>query len=232
MPERAIEISANVHWLDSGASNLYLCLDGDEVTLIDAGMPRKERLVLDALAALGHPPQALRRILITHADIDHAGSAAALHAQTGARILASAETAAHLRSGRSPKHLPWIAELFSRFIKYPAVPAQAIDLFQAGKPLPVLGGMQVLATPGHTMDHHSFYNPSSGMLFVGDALNTRNGRLTVTPNRITADETAARQSALALLALSPTCLACGHGRPLQNPTAETIKTLFTQLQEE
>ncbi|MCA9969684.1 MAG: MBL fold metallo-hydrolase [Anaerolineales bacterium] len=210
----AQEIAAGVYWIDGGSSNFYLCVEDDGLTLVDAGMPRREGLVWRLLAELGRQPAELRRILVTHADLDHVGSAAALQAATGARVFASAMAAELLVNGRSPAHMPALVQFFLRFIKYRPIPADAIEVVQPGQVLPLLGGVQVLATPGHTLDHVSFYGAAAGVVFVGDALNTRDGVLQPTPPRITADHAAARDSARRLRELAPAVYACGHGAPL------------------
>lgn len=225
-----MKLLPNVYWIDSGSVNFYLCLDEDGVTLVDSGMPKKQGLVWDALSELGYGRSDLKRILLTHADIDHAGSAKAIQAETGAVVYASGATAVYLQQGQSPDHLPKLVQWISNaFVRYPALSETVIQTIEDGDELPILGGMKILATPGHTMEHHSFYSPSTGVLFAGDALSTRNGRLQSTPPRITADQTAANQSALRLLNLSPTLIACGHGKPMRNPLQEDIITLTNQL---
>ncbi len=224
------EIQADVFWLDGKSVNLYLCVDANGLTLIDAGMPKSEGIVLTAVAQLGRQPADLTRILITHADLDHAGSAAAIQAATGATVYASPDTAVLLQDGRSPKHLPGLIQLITdTFFKYKPVPAAALQRFQAGDVLPVMGGLAVLATPGHTLDHHSLYHPSTGLLFAGDALNTRDDRLQSSPKRITADKEAARQSALRLLEKSPSLIACGHGAPLADGGGKNRMQLIKEL---
>jgi glyoxylase-like metal-dependent hydrolase (beta-lactamase superfamily II) len=90
----------------------------------------------------------------------------------------------------------------------------------------VLGDLQPLAAPGHTLDHYAFFSPSTGVLFAGDALNTRDDRLQLTPKRITADLPAARRTARRLLDLHPTLFACGHGSPLKQPdTTQLLQEL-------
>lgn len=224
------EIQADVYWLDGKSVNFYLGIDADGLTLIDTGMPKSEGGVLTAVSELGYQPTDLKRILITHADLDHAGSVAAIQAATGATVFASTETAVLLKNGRSPEHMPWLIQTLSNvFFKYKAVSATVLQLFRAGDVLPVLGGLEVVATPGHTLDHHALYRASTGLLFAGDALNTRDGRLQSTPQRITADKEAARQSALTLLKKKPTVFACGHGTPLADPDGGFSAQLLAEL---
>lgn len=97
---------ADVLWVDTGSVNVYLCRDADGFTLIDAAMPRKADSILARLAEWGGQPGDLKRIVITHADVDHAGSAAELQARSGAAVICGAATAALLAEGRSPRHMP------------------------------------------------------------------------------------------------------------------------------
>jgi glyoxylase-like metal-dependent hydrolase (beta-lactamase superfamily II) len=210
-----MEIAAHVHWIKTSSSNVYLCVDPDGLTLVDTGMPKQTEAILSYVRQIGRQPADIRRILITHADIDHAGSVAALQEVTGATVYASAETAALLREGKSPQHLPWFAQfIVNRFMRYRPVTAQLIS---EGETLDVLGGLQTVASPGHTLDHHAFFSPSTGVLFTGDAFNTNNNRLQLTPKPITADLPTARRTAHRLLDLKPTFFACGHGTPLKQP---------------
>lgn len=228
----ATEIAAGVYCIDGGGGNFYLCVEDEGLTLIDTGMPGRVELVWDLIAQIGRQRTDLTRILVTHADMDHAGSLAVVQAATGAAVFAGAATASLLRQGRSPSHMPFPVQwVIDRFIRYGAVSAATITQFADGDVLPILGGLQVLATPGHTLDHFSFYSVAYGVLFAGDALNTRNGRLQSTPPRITADPDAARHSAIRLLELAPAVIACGHGTPFTHHSADDITTLFNELRQ-
>jgi glyoxylase-like metal-dependent hydrolase (beta-lactamase superfamily II) len=225
-----MEISPNVFWLGGRRSNFYLCQDDDGLTLVDCGMPGRQELVVDAIRELGRGPSDLVRIVITHADIDHAGSAAAIQAQTGAAVIAGSETAGYLRAGKSPRHLPRPIQLLSdRFFRYDRVPEASIQICNDGDVLPVLGGLHVLATPGHTTDHCSFYSPTAGVLFAGDALRTEGDKLRASPKLITADEDAARNSAIRLLTLAPAVFACGHGTPMSHHDSDDLMSLLNEL---
>src|SRR5262245_47332823 len=77
--------------------NLTLILDkAHGPTLVDTGLPGQFAAIDAALAEAGlHVPD-LRRILITHQDIDHVGSLHALVEESGARVLAHAVEAPYL----------------------------------------------------------------------------------------------------------------------------------------
>lgn len=210
-----MQIQNDVYWIDTGSVNVYLCRDDDGLTLIDTGMPRKADFIVHVIERFGFAPADVRRILLTHADVDHAGSLAALLARTGAAAYAGAASAACVAEGRGPRHLPWLMQtLGDPFTRFDKLPAATFTIFRDGDTLPVLGGLLALATPGHSPDHFSFYAPGRGVLFAGDALNGRRGRVRRSPPIMTGDEEAANRSARRLLALDPTVVACGHGAPL------------------
>lgn len=221
---------ADVLWIDTGSVNCYLCRDADGYTLIDSGMPGKADLIFARLAEFGGRPEDLRRIVITHADMDHAGSAAAVQARSGAIVYAGKATADLLATGRSPRHMPAVVQLLMDwFVRFPAVKREHIQVMTEGDELPALGGLRVLAAPGHTPDQHTLYSPSAGILFAADSLNTRGGRLQTTPARITADAPAADRTAIRLLELSPATIACGHGAPLTD--APAASALLNELRQ-
>jgi glyoxylase-like metal-dependent hydrolase (beta-lactamase superfamily II) len=226
------EIASQVYRIAAGYVNLYLIAEDDGLTLIDTGMPRNANLVWKTIADIGRQRADLACIIVTHADPDHAGSLAAVQSETGAKVYAGQETAVFLQKGKSPPHLPWLIQIVSSlFVRYKTVPADVIEIVKEGDVLPVLGGLQVFATPGHTMDHHSFFSPSHGILFAGDALNTSTGSLQSSAPRITADNEAAKRSAIRLLELTAATIACGHGDPAQNFSSEDLMKLFNQLRQ-
>ena len=228
-----MEIAPNIHWLEAGSSNIYLIVDLPNIVLVDAGMPKRQDTVWDLLHDLGYQPSDLTHILVTHADMDHVGSLAALQAASGAQVLAGADSAKLITQGKSPKHMPVIIQwIIDTFMSYTPVAENHISLFRDGDTLPFLGDLEVLSTPGHTLDHFSFFCPTAGVLFAGDALNTRNGRINLTPPRITADKTAARHSGIRLLQLSPAVIACGHGTPSTSHTSDELMQIFNTLRQE
>ena len=66
----------------------YLWRDQDSLTLIDSGPPGQADSIAAAVGDLGLSLTSLRQIILTHYHEDHVGSAAALAARSGARVLA------------------------------------------------------------------------------------------------------------------------------------------------
>ncbi len=166
-----------------GYSRSFL-IDGDEgVTLVDTGLPKRHRRVLDALAGIGRTPTDVRRILITHAHADHVGGAAAIQQATKAPLYASEADAPAVRgdTAATPPPLfdrvPFLRPLF-RLIPG-ADPATVDHLVGARHPADLPADLTVIDTPGHTPGHVSFLlDRSGGVLFVGDAaVATRQGEV-------------------------------------------------------
>jgi glyoxylase-like metal-dependent hydrolase (beta-lactamase superfamily II) len=210
-----MEIIPNVHLIPNGFVNVYLIVDPDGLTLIDAGMASDGKAILGYIAGLGRSPADLRRLLVTHADQDHVGALAALKAASGARIACGAADAEAIAAGRSSRELKigflmkLVMGLFELLFK--TVPAPVDDLLADGQVLPVLDGLRVVATPGHTPGHTSFFAPAAGILFSGDSIISEKGRLIISRPRATWDAAQAQASARAQAALGATIVCPGHG---------------------
>ena len=235
MSARLVPVLPGITQIRGGIVNCYLIADADGLVLIDAGMPADMRRILQAIDASGRGLRDLRLILITHADGDHVGCAAQLQlaaraAGGAARLCVPAGEAASLAAGKPAREmrargllkvaLQLVARLFA--FKPLAADATLVD----GELLPVLGGLQVLTTPGHTPGHCSFFAGAQRLLFAGDAFKNFGGRLRVSDGMNTWDERAALQSALRLSALAPDVLCMGHG-PVLRDAAPAMQRVVT-----
>jgi glyoxylase-like metal-dependent hydrolase (beta-lactamase superfamily II) len=207
-----MQILENVHQVPKVMANAYLLVDPDGLTLIDAGMPRSEKKILAYVAKLGKSPGDLKRILITHADIDHFGSLAALAAATGADVYASAIEAEAIAAGRSSREIAPRNPLFRLlrpFMK--ARPFQVEGVVGDGAILPVLGGLRAVDSSGHTPGHLSWYAPAAGVLFCGDSMVSDAAGLHGSRPGLTADEALAREAVQRQAALGARIVCPGHG---------------------
>ena len=214
-----MQIIPNVYLVKGTASNCYLILDDDGLTLIDTGLARDKQKILNCIGDLGRSPKDLRRIVITHADGDHVGSLGALQAASGARTYASALEAKAIAEGESSRPLKpqgarkvvfaLLRPLMARMLN--TAPVVIDEIVGDSKVLPALGGLRVVSTPGHTPDHISLFAPSAGILFVGDSLVVEGGALRGSRGMNTWDQAKANESVKLQAALGARIVCSGHG---------------------
>ncbi len=174
---------SHVHAVPLGLSQAYLLESDAGVVLVDAGSPHQERVILRHLQALkaGNGCRDLQLIFITHAHLDHYGSAAALRRLTGAPVAihrADAEAMARgetrLGSTRGMgKLMRILLPLVESFFR--PEPITPDILLEDGDNLADYNlEARVLHTPGHTLGS-SCLIVEERLGFVGDLL-TNNGR--------------------------------------------------------
>jgi glyoxylase-like metal-dependent hydrolase (beta-lactamase superfamily II) len=211
-----MEILPNIHLIPNIVANAYLLVDPGGLTLIDAGLPGSHRKILRFMASLGFTPADLKRILITHADFDHVGGLAALKAASGARIFASLIEAQAMAEGHSSRPLNprsvivrLLFDLMASLFK-PA-PVRADELLADGQILPVLGGLRVLETLGHTPGHMSLFAPTAGVLFCGDSIVSEESGLRGSHGANNWDQAKSDESVRKQAALGAHIVCSGHG---------------------
>lgn len=154
--------------------HVYLVDGGEELALIDAGAGLDTEAILANVASLGHDPERIRHVILTHAHGDHAGGAAGLRARLGARVyLAGAERAALEAGDEQALGL----DVARRNGYYPSdyrlqpcevdTPIADGDRVRCG-----FAELEVLATPGHSGGSVSFVLEGSAgrVLFAGDTV--------------------------------------------------------------
>jgi glyoxylase-like metal-dependent hydrolase (beta-lactamase superfamily II) len=216
-----MQIIPKVHLIPNVTANPYLIIDADGLTLIDAGLPGSHKKILDYMARLTYAPKGLKRIIITHADFDHVGGLAALEAATGARIFASTIEAKAMAEGHASRPLKprrrttkLLFDLMARLFKPAKVNAD--EFLANGLTLPVLGGLTVVETPGHTPGHISLYAPAARILFCGDSMVVEKGMLSGSRGANTWDQAKADESVQRQAALGARIVCSGHGPVLKD----------------
>ncbi|MBL8094823.1 MAG: MBL fold metallo-hydrolase [Anaerolineales bacterium] len=213
-------IVAGVYRVPGVVANCYVLTGTDGVDVIDAGLPYSHRQILAFLRRLGREPGAVRQILITHADRDHVGGAAALRAATGARVVAGPLEGAAMSEAREtrriglPGPMRGAFEAASTLLFARVTPVAPDTAVNDGDELIGVARLRVLHTPGHTPGHMSYFAPDLGVLFAGDSLRSFGGRLRASFGANTDNEVQAQESAWRQLTLNPEVILAGHGTPV------------------
>ncbi len=225
-----MKILDNLHRVDGLSVGVYVLIGDDGLTLVDAGLPRNEQKILSYLQSLGYHESDVKNILLTHSDVDHIGSLRALVAATHATTVAQNDEAnviAGRQSARGMKGpLGIVFKLMAPFFK-PA-PIEIDRRVNGGDVLPLHGGIEVVASPGHTRGHVCFWWRAPKVLFVGDAMTNRNGLAGSAP-MFTYDAAQAATSIQRLAALDVDVLCFGHGAPVTSDAREQLQQLAETL---
>jgi glyoxylase-like metal-dependent hydrolase (beta-lactamase superfamily II) len=211
-----MEILPNIHLIPGIIANPYLIVVPEGLTLIDTGIPGSENKILQYINDLGRSPHDLKRIILTHSDLDHVGSLSALKQASGARTYASDIEAKAIAIGRASRQikpanpLRRVLFFFLRF-RFKATPMQVDELLTDGEVLPVVGGLRVVETVGHTPGHISLYAPALRVLFPGDSMVSDEKGLYGSRPANTWDEAKAKESVRKQSALGASIVCPGHG---------------------
>jgi glyoxylase-like metal-dependent hydrolase (beta-lactamase superfamily II) len=211
-----MEIVQNIHLIPNIIANPFLIIDSDGLTLIDTGIPGSEKKILKYIAETGHKSTDLKHILITHADFDHTGGLAALKKTSGAPVYASEIESKAIATGWSSRY-PKPNNLKTRImyaLAFPftkTTPVQVENYLRDGQMLDILGGLQVVSTPGHTPGHLSFFIPSTKVLFTGDSIFSDHDQLFKSVEDNTWDQVKAVASVRKQVALDASIVCPGHG---------------------
>ncbi len=212
-----MKITDNVYVVPGVVSNTYILVDPDGLTIIDSALPRSEKKILAFVASLGKSAHDVKRIILTHSDIDHVGSLAALQKATGAYTYASKIEADAIAAGRPSRMIQpagfsvrrVMFGLLRPFMK--AAPLKVDEVVTDGQILPALGGLRVIETPGHTPGHISLFAPAVGILFCGDSMVTDENGIHGSRPGLTWSDTKARESERRQAALGARIVCSGHG---------------------
>lgn len=228
-------IKNNFYYLGFIECPIFL-LDGPEPVIFDAGVTCAGKIYAEAIrSVLGQRQPAW--LCITHVHWDHCGAASYLQkAFPGLKIAATSMAANILQR---PNALSLINKLnqviLEQMLSNPDLDPSLLNMepfvpFKIDKELSdgqtyKIGSttLQVLSTPGHTQDHHSFYLPHEKILLAGEAAGVFYSHNVISPE-FTSDYDAYLASLRRIASLPVEILAQGHYYILAGE--EEIRTFF------
>lgn len=238
---RLTEPAPDVFFVEGPASNWIILRAGELFTLIDGGYPGDLPLVMDSIREAGLDPGAAAAVLVTHAHVDHAGTAGHFAAAFETPVLCRAPELPYLL-GQAREQVS-VARILSRSWQ-PSVLHWGWHVLLAGgagrvavltarawhddAELAALPGSPVpVPTPGHTPGHTAFYLPAAAAVATGDALVTghavsrQRGPQLLDP-MFHADDAGARRSLGQLGKLEAALLLPGHGPAVRTVVQQAV----------
>ncbi|MCB0086069.1 MAG: MBL fold metallo-hydrolase [Caldilineaceae bacterium] len=184
--------------------NAYVLIRGNEVALVDTGIPGTGEQFASVLTDAGLGWDAVNHLILTHYHGDHVGAMGeVMEAAANATIYAGA---ADIPEIETPHTIQAVAD--------------GDEVF----------GLQVIETPGHTLGHISVLDPV-GLLFVaGDALTNAEGTLSGSNPQYTADVALANASVRKIADLTFETAVFGHGEPIEEGASAAVAELAATLE--
>jgi len=180
----------------------YLIKDAQGLTLIDSSLPGRGDDILREIKQIGFQASDLKRILLTHGDMDHIGNAPMLQKATGCKVYASEEEVL-LITGQMRR-----AEMKEKLFQSSGfIPPEMSVLPEE------LEEYQIIPSPGHTTGHVCYLYQK--VLFAGDCCTTESGTLEGPDPKFTENLVLAEKSYRQVLKYAFDWICPGHGNPVQ-----------------
>ena len=216
-----------------------LLQDEHDLILVDCGYPDFAPLLEEAVKKRNATLGSITKLIVTHHDMDHIGSLAALKRMYPQIEIVSHElekgyiegTRKSLRLEQAEATLDALpaearpsAEQFVRFLQ--SIEPVAVDrTVSDGEKLPWCG-IEIIHTPGHMPGHISLYLPASKTLIAADAVVIEEGRLNIANPMYTLDLDEAIRSVERLLDYDIERILCYHGGLFHGDARQALRQLI------
>jgi len=148
----------------------------DGITLIDSSLPGRGDAILNELKSYGYMPSDIKRILITHSDIDHIGNVGYLMDKCNCEVYIDKIELPYALGIKKRDGIKRILGIFMK-VHFP----DTVKTFETQ----LISGIEVIKAIGHTRGHTSFR--FNDVFFAGDLLGTKDGKIALPPKIITWD---------------------------------------------
>ena len=182
--------------------NSYVLVRGQEVAIVDTGLPDNADKFGDVIQTAGLGWSAVNHIIVTHLHGDHAGGLGQIAEEASEAMIYAGQ--ADVDGIISPRSLQGVND--------------GDEVF----------GMQIISTPGHTAGHISVYDPNASFIVLGDAM-VNTGGLAGPSAQYTADMATANESVKKIAQLQFETALFGHGDPLEGGASAAIAELAAGL---
>jgi glyoxylase-like metal-dependent hydrolase (beta-lactamase superfamily II) len=204
-----MEIAPGVHAVRLMSVYAFL-ISEPRMTLIDAGLIGSARRVERYAQRIGRRLEDLTQIICTHAHPDHIGGVRELAGEREVEVLMHPADLSGLKvTLRDAVANRNRGQLIAYFTRHPGEATPVED----GQLLPILGGLEVIHTPGHTPGSICLYAARHRLLFVGDALQVIRGKVTYASAVFSEDLPLARASVARMASLDVETIAFSHSQP-------------------
>ena len=229
-----MQIAPGVHQVRMLGADSFL-LEEDRLTLIDAGMVGSRLMLERYLRRIGRRLDELDRIICTHGHPDHIGGVGELvRDRDDIAVLIHPDDLAGLTRplreamATAESHGERRGRIIQYLTRTPADPTPV----EHGDVLPILGGVRVVHTPGHTPGSICLYLDGPRVLFTGDVLQVVRGRLTYASAFFSHDHAGARGSVERLAALDVEMIALSHYPPWRVEASAALRELADRAADE
>lgn len=232
-------ITDTVHFAHTELVNWTLVTDDTGILVIDAGFPGHRDEVLASVRELGYDIDDIHAFLLTHAHVDHFGSAIWFAKTHGTPVFCHAAEVGHAHREYleqvslldlavkmwQPRYAVWSATIgLKGAMVRDGIPTAHALTEEVAAALP--GTPMAIPSPGHTGGHCSYV--VDGVLISGDALvtahpvSTRKGPQLL-PGIFNHDQVSCERSLSALGMLETDVLLPGHGPVWRGPIREAAE---------
>ncbi|MCH1966219.1 MBL fold metallo-hydrolase [Paraclostridium sordellii] len=213
--------------------------DDKEMILIDCGYPNFLTLIEECATKNNLDLSNLTKLIITHHDFDHMGSAADLKSKyPNIQILASLKDEKYISGKEKSLRLQQAESIYDNLpeerkeeaLKFhkllESIDNVDIDItLNNGDTFDWCGGIEIIETPGHMPGHISIYVKESKTLIAGDALVIEDEKLAIANPQYTLNMREAKKSINKLLNYDIDKIICYHGGIYQSDIKNSLEKI-------